>query len=77
MNNNNDYRVHKVSENSATVFIKGNGIYGHYLVSGDKVVKFTEDVEGDEVVSDFHVIGDLPLNSEALLLNRLRERGEV
>lgn len=64
-----DYKIH-----GNTIFIKGNGIYGHYLVNGNEVSKIVQHVSGDELVKHFHNIGDLPLNTEAKLLNELREK---
>lgn len=67
-----DYKIH-----GNTIFIKGNGIYGHYLVHGDEVKKIIQHVSGDELVQQFHTIGNLPLNSEAKLLNELRLQGSI
>lgn len=69
-----DYKVHN---NGLTVFIKGNGIYGHYMVHGNKVSKTVQLASGDEIIEPFHTIGDLPMNSEAKLLNELRQKGEI
>ena len=66
-----DHRIH-----GKTIFIEGNGIYGHYLVDGDQVYKFTE-IDGDEVAQKFHTVGDLPLNTEAKLINDLRGEGKI
>lgn len=66
-----DYRIH-----GNTIFIKGNGIYSHYMVHGDKMSKVV-DIDGDDVIEHFHTIGDLPLNSEAKLVNELREQGKI
>lgn len=67
-----DYKIH-----GNTIFIKGNGIYGHYMVHGDKVVKLVQHVSGDELVQPFHTMGDLPVNTEAKLLNELRMEGKI
>jgi len=67
-----DYKIH-----GSTVFIKGNGIIGHYKVNGDKVDKIITDRSGDEYPEHFHNLGELPLNTEAQLLNELREKGEI
>ena len=67
-----DYKIH-----GKTIFIKGNGIIGHYKIDGDKVYKITRHFSGDEMIDDFHTIGDLPLNSEAVLLNELRITGKI
>lgn len=67
-----EYTIH-----GTTVFIKGNNIIGHYKIDGDKVYKLVQHHDGDETLIDFHTLGKLPLNTEAKLLNELRERGEV
>jgi hypothetical protein len=67
-----NYRIH-----DNTIFIEGNGIIGHYMVQGNQVVKFIQLASGDEVVEPFHTIGELPLNTEAKLLNELREDGQI
>lgn len=66
-----DYKIH-----GKTIFILGNGIYGHYLVDGSQVYKFVE-FEGDELAEKFHTVGDLPMNTEAKLINELREEGKI
>lgn len=66
-----EHRIH-----GKTIFIKGNGLYGHYLVDGDQVYKFTE-IDGDEVAEKFHTVGDLAMNTEALLINELRGEGKI
>lgn len=72
-----DYRVHKAGK-VTTVFIEGNGIYGHYMVhDGKDVSKIVEHYDGDEMVLPFHTIGELPTNIEAMLLNELAEDGEL
>lgn len=63
--------------NGSTVFIKGNGIIGHYKVDGQEVYKLIEHHSGDLMVDKFHTLGDLPLNTEAQLLNELREAGKI
>lgn len=72
MTTTQEYKVHGM-----TVFIKGNGIYGHYMVHGNKVSKVVQLASGDEIIEAFHTIGDLPMNSEAKLLNELRQKGEI
>ena len=67
-----EYKIH-----GNTIFIKGNGIYGHYLVCDNEVKKIVQHVSGDELVQQFHTFGDLPVNSEARLLNELREAGRL
>lgn len=67
-----DHRIH-----GKTIFILGNGIYSHYLVDGNQVYKFTQIETGDELAQAFHTVGDLPLNTEALLINQLREEGKI
>lgn len=69
--NRPDYRIH-----GKTIFILGNGIYSHYLVDGNQVYKFV-DMDGDDVAQDFHTVGNLPLNTEAMLINELREEGKI
>lgn len=71
-----DYRVHKM-DGVTTVFIEGNGIYGHYMIHGNKVSKVIQHSDGDEYIEPFHTIGELPVNTEAMLLNELREDGEL
>lgn len=70
-----DYKLHKVG-NTTTAFVKGNGIYGHYMIHGDKVSKVIEH-EGDQIIEPFHTIGQVATNSEAQLFNELRKRGEL
>lgn len=67
-----DYRIH-----GKTIFIEGNGIYSNYLVDGDQVYKFTQIDTGDEIAEPFHTVGDLPLNTEAKLINELRTEGKI
>lgn len=67
-----DYKIH-----GNTIFILGNGIYGHYMVHGDKVSKVIQHASGDEIIEPFHTMGELPLNTEAVLLNELRLKGEI
>jgi hypothetical protein len=67
-----DYKIH-----GNTIFILGNNIWGHYLVHDNEVSKIFQLDDGDEVVDKFHTIGDLPLNTEAKLLNELRVSGEI
>ena len=67
-----DYRIH-----GNTVWILGNGIYSNYMVHGDRVSKMVQLADGDEILEPFHTIGDLPLNTEAKLLNELRTEGKL
>lgn len=60
-----------------TVFIKGNGIISHYRIFGNDVKKVVEDSDGLSYLVDFHLLGTLPLNTEAKLLNELREKGKI
>lgn len=60
-----------------TVWIKGNGIYSNYIVQENQVSKLVQLASGDEILEPFHTIGELPLNSEAKLLNQLREQGAI
>jgi hypothetical protein len=62
-----NYKIH-----GSTIFIKGNGIVGQYKVHGNKVLKMVEHHSGDLIVENFHILGQLALNSEAELLNNLR-----
>jgi len=66
---NMDYKIH-----GNTIFIKGNGIYGHYMINGNQVSKIIQHYSGDEIIKPFHTIGELPTNTEAKLLNELREK---
>jgi len=72
-----EYKIHKHQEQNSTIFIKGNGIFGHYMVHNNDVSKIFQLDNGDESISPFHTIGDLPTNSEAKLLNELRLKGEI
>jgi len=66
-----EYKIH-----GTTIFIKGNNVIGHYKVQDNKVFKIV-DVDGEDFVEDFHTLGEIALNSEAKLLNELREKGEI
>ena len=67
-----EYRIH-----APGIWIKGNGIFRHYMVHGNAVSVTVQDVDGDEYLEPFHTIGDLPMNSEAKLINELREQGKI
>lgn len=67
-----DYTIH-----GSTIFIKGNNVIGHYMIHGNEVFKSVRVYTGDEIMQLFHKLGDLPMNSEASLLNRLREEGKI
>lgn len=66
-----DYTIH-----GSTIFIKGDDLISHYLVNKNEVYKSVR-WEDEEVMQHFHTIGDLPLNSEAELLNKLREERKI
>lgn len=72
-----NYTINKMTSKTTNVWIEGNGIYSLYMVQGDKVSKLVQHISGDEIVEPFHTIGDLPLNTEAKLLNELRAKGEI
>lgn len=65
-----EYTIH-----TSTVFIKGNGIVRQYKVNNNEVL-IVVDVDGDDCFEHFHNLGELPLNSEAKLLNELREKAK-
>lgn len=67
-----DYRIH-----GRTIWILGDGIYSNYMVHGDKVSKMVQLANGDEILEPFHTIGELPMNTEAKLINELREEGKL
>jgi hypothetical protein len=66
------YKIH-----GETIFIKSNGIIGHYMVNGNEVDKVMTHSNGDDYLSKFHTLGELPLNTEAKLLNKLRKEGKI
>ena len=67
-----NYKIH-----NKTIFIEANGIIGHYLVNGDEVMKIIEHYSGDQLVKPFHKLGNTATNSEAQLLNQLREESKI
>ena len=67
-----EYTIH-----GSTIFIKGNNLVSHYQVHGDEVSKIIEHYSGDEWIVPFYTFGDLPVNTEHLLLKELREKGEL
>lgn len=69
-----EYKIH-----GSTIFIKGNGVIGHYKVNGNEVLKVVahEQFGGDDTFEHFYTFGDIALNSEAVLLNELRQKGEI
>lgn len=67
-----NYTIH-----NKTIFIKGNGIIGHYIVDGNEVYKVIEHYSGEQIRQKFHTIGDLPVNTEAKLLNKLRLENKI
>ena len=67
-----EYKIH-----NNTIFITGNGIVGHYTISGNTVYKIIEHYTGEQIRQKFHVLGTLPVNSEAKLLNELRMKSLI
>jgi len=64
------------SIHGTTITIQGNEIFEIYSVVGNKVYKHVQE-GGDEFRSEFHTMGALPLNTESVLLNTLREEGKI
>lgn len=62
----------KYTIHNNTIFIKGNGIISHYVITGNTVFKIIEHYSGEQLREKFHTLGTLPINSEAKLLNDLR-----
>lgn len=73
MTTTQEYKIH-----GSTIFIKGNGIISHYKLNPDtnEVFKLVTDMDGNDRFDAFHTVGDLPMNTEAKLINELRLKGE-
>lgn len=65
------YNIH-----GSTIFIKSNNFINHFIVNKDEVFRSVY-IQGDEIMEFFHKLGDTPLNTEAILLNELRKKGEI